>query len=295
MKIIITVSPTRRVVIEQDEYPIDPRKDHDQLSTMVCWHSRYTLGDEQPKCSPSEFLEELAGEELEKRREEAQAAFDEYETFVDDKIDATRAGEGEPVTDEEKAELRRLAIACAELGLEDPVYRTGSCSASDAIRKEREQLLQECDSRCREIVMEIVEQTYVVQTLNLYDHSGITISHGSSRGWDNGPVGYQYVSLVTIRKEWKDLTTDEEIRAKAEAVLEGELEEYDAYLRGDVYSFSVENYVESPDHGPGDWESEDSCSGFIGDPAENGIADYLTGEDLEAFREEFPEPKQKGA
>ena len=37
-----------------DEYPINPRED-DNLGTMVCWHNRYTLGDEQPDCSPDEY------------------------------------------------------------------------------------------------------------------------------------------------------------------------------------------------------------------------------------------------
>jgi hypothetical protein len=36
----------------------DPR-DWDNLGTMVCWHGRYNLGDEQPKISPSEYLEDL--------------------------------------------------------------------------------------------------------------------------------------------------------------------------------------------------------------------------------------------
>ena len=35
-------------------------RDWDNLGTMVCWHSRYNLGDEQPKESPEEWWKSLA-------------------------------------------------------------------------------------------------------------------------------------------------------------------------------------------------------------------------------------------
>lgn len=40
--------------IEHDTDPESPR-DWDNLGTMVCWHRRYKLGDEQPNCRPDEF------------------------------------------------------------------------------------------------------------------------------------------------------------------------------------------------------------------------------------------------
>ena len=50
--------------IYQDEYPINPRKEYDNLGTMVCWHSRYALGDIQPNENPVEWLRELAQQHL---------------------------------------------------------------------------------------------------------------------------------------------------------------------------------------------------------------------------------------
>jgi hypothetical protein len=49
-----------RVTINYDErdYGDGPR-DWDNLGVMACWHGRYELGDEQPKCSPDEYLEDL--------------------------------------------------------------------------------------------------------------------------------------------------------------------------------------------------------------------------------------------
>ena len=50
------------VEIMQDEDALDPRKDYDNLGTMICFHSDYNLGDEQPRCTPEDYLGELARE-----------------------------------------------------------------------------------------------------------------------------------------------------------------------------------------------------------------------------------------
>ena len=44
------------VKIEQDHDPTNPRTDFDNVGKMICFHPRYELGDEQPKCSPDEYL-----------------------------------------------------------------------------------------------------------------------------------------------------------------------------------------------------------------------------------------------
>mgnify|MGYP001602604982 CR=1 FL=1 len=50
-----TTRVQRRVRLEQDENPESPRE-WDNLGHMVCWHKRYTLGDEQPKQDPQEWF-----------------------------------------------------------------------------------------------------------------------------------------------------------------------------------------------------------------------------------------------
>jgi len=42
--------------IEQDKYPPNPREEFDHLGTMVCWHRRYELGDENPAYTPHCWL-----------------------------------------------------------------------------------------------------------------------------------------------------------------------------------------------------------------------------------------------
>jgi hypothetical protein len=51
----------RRVRIVRDDCAENPRKD-DNLSTMVCWHGRYTLGDDQPSIGSREWSIGLACE-----------------------------------------------------------------------------------------------------------------------------------------------------------------------------------------------------------------------------------------
>jgi hypothetical protein len=53
-------------VLTRDDNPDDPREDQDWLGTMACWHRRYKLGDEQPKCDPEEHIRNLVGWDEEK-------------------------------------------------------------------------------------------------------------------------------------------------------------------------------------------------------------------------------------
>jgi len=47
-----------RIMQDMDSYNCDPRG-WDNLGIMACWHGRYSLGDEQPTISPSEYLADL--------------------------------------------------------------------------------------------------------------------------------------------------------------------------------------------------------------------------------------------
>jgi hypothetical protein len=44
------------IQIRSDDDPTNPREDSCYLGKMVCWNRRHRLGDEQPKCSPHEYL-----------------------------------------------------------------------------------------------------------------------------------------------------------------------------------------------------------------------------------------------
>lgn len=50
-----------RLKIMRDDHPENPRE-WGSASVMACWHNRYNLGDEQPKCDAQEYLLALADE-----------------------------------------------------------------------------------------------------------------------------------------------------------------------------------------------------------------------------------------
>ena len=124
----------------------------------------------------------------------------------------------------------------------------------------------------------------VILPLYLYDHSGITMSTGKfSCPWDSGQVGFIFVSRAKILKEFGGMRVTKEMLAKAETLLQGEVETYDTYLRGNIYGYTIED----PEGGDGD-----SCGGFFGYYDEEGGAlteakSIVDHEVAEAFTKQF--------
>ena len=93
-----------------------------------------------------------------------------------------------------------------------------------------------------------------VLPLGLLDHSGLHMwvgggSHWTdSAGWDSGTVGVIFDTTESREETGVELEN-------VEKALRQEIEEYDAYLRGEVYGYVVAH--DEPDM--------DSCWGFIGD------------------------------
>jgi hypothetical protein len=132
---------------------------------------------------------------------------------------------------------------------------------------------------------------FVAKPLYLYDHSGITIATTPfGCRWDSGQVGYIYCSLKQAQENWgrkrggfnakhedwfnkgKKVT----LREMTKRVMDGELETFDQYIRGDVYGFRVVDQ---------DGEVVDSCGGFFGTNwMENGMADHVQEEVMEQLK-----------
>jgi hypothetical protein len=98
---------------------------------------------------------------------------------------------------------------------------------------------------------------YLICPLSIYDHSGVTIFIGCpSDPWDSGQVGFVYVTKDDILHEYGEVTPETERLARR--VIEGEVETYDRYLRGEVYGYEIfEN-----------GKFYDSCWGFYCEPKE---------------------------
>lgn len=112
------------------------------------------------------------------------------------------------------------------------------------------------------------ENTAVILPLYLYDHSGISISTGAfSCRWDSRQIGFIFVSKEKALEEFGGKIVTAKLKEKLEKILDGEVETYDQYVRGDVYGFQI---VDEDD------DVVDSCYGFYGDNhKESGILDYI--------------------
>ena len=212
--------------VMQDECLDDPRN-WSNLCTMICWHSRYKLGDNHSFESPDEFMQHLYLDVIGKH-------------WCDDH----------------------------ESNDWQDIYKE----------------LQKTD-------------LVLIKQINLYDHSGITISTSSgypyNDHWDSCCVGFIYVTKKTIFKECGGIT-EENWKDRADKYLEGEVKTYDQYLRGDVYGYTLTKktiYQEKCPHCGEvireyeDEEELDSCWGFYGDCLEeNGILDDI-GTDLQFVEE----------
>lgn len=115
-----------------------------------------------------------------------------------------------------------------------------------------------CDERPGDLRESFLKK-YIALNLYLYDHSGLAVSSGPfACRWDSGWFGIVAVSIEKVKKEygWKVLTAAR--RRKIEGYLQGEIDTYDNYLRGEVYGYRIT---------PADDKDNvlESCWGYFGD------------------------------
>lgn len=98
----------------------------------------------------------------------------------------------------------------------------------------------------------------LILPLGLYDHSGISMYVGKRIDpWDSGQVGFIFVTQEDLDREGIDIV-------RAEEILRGEVKTYDAYLKGEVYIFGVEQQVNACSCGEcKEWESVEFNGGYI--------------------------------
>lgn len=226
-----------------DEDALNPRTEWDNLGHMVAWHRNYHLGDNSIK-----------GKEA---RNKFVPEFDDTESLF-----------------------------CALAGMNHP--------------DDLEELQTKEDFKeYFEKVSDAAHEKAVILPLRLLDHSGLSMSIGSGAhwsdpgGWDSGQVGWIYMTYQEARSNFKvdENDTVEEwhgpnkgkrvpLRDVMVRMLEGEVETYDQYLRGDVYGFQLKKIVqfEKKNLETGELtiieeeEDVDSCWGFYGsDHKENGL------------------------
>lgn len=113
----------------------------------------------------------------------------------------------------------------------------------------------------------------IMLPLYLYDHSGVTMRTSAFVDpWDSGQVGYIYIDLDTMREEYGEITIG--TIDLATKVLQGEVEEFDSYLRGEVYGYRVLEAGEVVDSCWGYYDEEEAR-----DEAQNAVVRALEARD----------------
>ncbi len=234
-----------RLHIEQDDEPLDPRYDWDgQIGKMMCWHRDYRLGDykDNDYNDNEDFLNNLIRENVEDKS-------------IINYIKAKKASNGLELRYDRHEQMWQLwgTYYWFPLGT--------SREAKFDVIEEYESLDWLVDDMIEALPQKdkwyLLEKhaNIVYLPLYLYDHSGITMSTGSfGDRWDSGQVGYIYTDKKTIidcgdcggkiRNEKGNYVkiTDKNWKKAAYQCMQGEVEEYDMYLTGEVYGVITEEY-----------------------------------------------------
>jgi hypothetical protein len=154
----------RRLRIIQDTDAFNPRTEYDgHAGRMLCWHSRYNLGDEHSYDSDTWKRELIWG----------------IEPDLEDKLERL------------ENEVWEAIFYC---------LRDDGGMDSDDARKAADSRV---NARIEELVDRCFDANYVALPLYLYDHSGITMNTGGfSCGWDSGCVGVIVCDRATVEKEF---------------------------------------------------------------------------------------------
>ena len=121
----------------------------------------------------------------------------------------------------------------------------------------------------------------VIIPVYMYSHSGITIKTTPfGDRWDSGQLGFIVAYKAQLRDEYNVKRISKKLIDKVSLYLTGEIETLDQYINGEVYGFN---------HTDESGEDIDSCYGFYGDSAENGIFDQIdiAGLTFEDYKKEF--------
>ena len=109
------------------------------------------------------------------------------------------------------------------------------------------------------------EDACIIIPLYLYDHSGITMSTSPfSCRWDSGQVGYAYMSRKMITENYGGKYVTKKLKERAEKLIRGEVKEYDLYLTGQIYRYTIKD--EDDNH-------IDSCSGYLTDDTDTILSE----------------------
>jgi hypothetical protein len=217
-----------------DPDPMNPREDRDDMiGTMVLWWNRYNLGDEgaKGKMTPAEWMESMVNKHV----PDGQL------------LDFVRHGQAVGEKIQYNADTEQWEIYTGmETGIEfNRMYPTGEAdSQEDLVPYIAEGLTY------KESIHLLQQNGFLFLPCYIYEHGGITISTGSFHDrFDSGQAGWIFTAREKVMsmgymvqgENGSEYVSNENWREVAKDILEGEVEEYDLYLRDEVYIFVDEN------------------------------------------------------
>lgn len=145
--------------------------------------------------------------------------------------------------------------------------------------------IDEIENEEGKLVSEELDRRFIWLPVYCYEHSGLSVStkrdYPYNDRWDSGLFGIIAVEKDCLRRDcgWKAITKKR--REQILRSLEGEIETFDSYCRGEVYGFVIEDESE---------ERIDSCFGYYGDEGmKDAIYDAKDSIDSELERREREE------
>lgn len=265
------------LTVLEDNCPENPRN-WSNLGSMVCFHDRYSLGDEHGYSDINSFLKDLLIEygDIEKILKQIASQEWDWLRFVQSEDD-----------EDLWLLMYRDSTGCwieeLDFDMKRDLYEELLEALVDLIE------VQSTNAGWWEDVFALLEDELVVLPLYLYDHSVLSISTYSFQGraphasWDSGQIGWIYCSKKRFLQETGYTAEQLFKEGKAEEILRGEVEVYNQYLQGEVYGFKLEKKIVCPHCCSVKMEEVNSCWGFYGDDFEhNGLADYVG--DIELVR-----------
>lgn len=254
------------IEVYSDDYAPNPREEYDcNLATFVCEHRNYNLGDKH----------DVEGE--------VNRLFDKYVMPYPRKIIDYFVKENKAVLKENEyyntdPNVGGLSMYPYYFEWDGTGYQIGyDPTAEDG---DDEAAAEMADELTIAEKLGLIEQTGEVLWLPIsaYEHGGITMWLGSIRGrydamWDCGTLGFAYMERETVEKHLNVAYYGTWQKA-AENCMEGEMKDYDAYIQGLCYGYSI--YDENSDNISG------GCSGFLGDDGYKEMIEEAKG-DIDFF------------
>ena len=223
-----------------DTEPLNPREYYDNFGHMMCWHRRYSLGDENHFEDPNAFLKDLV------KRTVSEDAIIRYARF----------GKSDTICFSYDPSAHGWSIECYD----------GYCKKwfrEDFIQGRLEDNTKDAADRLIEAMTDkdlfkIASTKNVILPLKLNDNYALQMSVDFSLEQDryanlkSGQVGWIYVTASEICVEYGSVSAENVEKARQRLL--SEVQDYTLYLSGQCYGYRLyEN-----------GEETDSCWGFLG-------------------------------